>query len=236
LHHVGAAALGIVALVLSQSRTVQLITAATLIFFVPSKFIQKTATIFASVAFVAVFLVFCTGFADYRFNPFVTLSHDDSAWARANEYAAAIRILSEHPLTGAGLGPVTTFEYQMYIQSGSPFFPQDLGALGVWVAYGMPGLILFFLCTYLCFFWWRHFDVREPMKSVLFSVGIMNGLYGIIAPTIFMASGRVFLAVFIFLYLEHLSRRRVARHSAVPANVGPSLTSGIDKKPFASAS
>ncbi|PPQ38784.1 O-Antigen ligase [Rhodoblastus acidophilus] len=236
LFHIISATLGIAALALSHSRVAQGLFVATLILFIPSSFIRKTASVASALVFIAVFLVACIGIIDYRFNPFIELSHDDSAWARANEYTAAIRILGEHPLTGAGLGSSTTLEYQMYINSGALFFPNDLGALGIWIALGLPGLVIFFACTYLCFFWWHHFNVSEPLKSVLFSVGIMNGLYGIIAPTIFMASGRVFLAFFIFLYLEHLSRRRAARHSAVPVNVGSSLNSRVNKKPFVSAS
>jgi hypothetical protein len=197
--HIIPLALSITAFYLAQSRSIS----AILILSVWMMFLKKTEILWLNTigfgAFVSWSFVMLYGIVDHTFNPFIAFQDDSSGWVRYAEYETAQRVISNDPVFGTGIAATLSPVYQAIVANSAGFFAAaDIGSIGIWTYFGFAGLIFFFIITYLSFFPGRYIDDFGWYSKVLHGIGFLIALYGVIAPTLMLADGRLFFAVVLY--------------------------------------
>lgn len=145
---------------------------------------------------------------DTNFNPYSWFSSDTSGFARSLEYDTARQLIREHWFFGVGIAPGS--EELEAVTGSKTFAAGDLGAFGIWYDWGLIGLALFGIASWIC---------CMPIKGMgtdtwpLFLTGCLIAGYGCSAPIVFYPAGATFFAVLLGLWLA--SRQRM------PASVEP---------------
>ena len=188
--------LSLVAIWLSGSRTFQVLFCVimALTLFRVMKLGTRIAlfAIFAAVASVILLGLFVPGF-----NPFELFASDASGYARALEYGYAVEVVRHNWLFGLGI-PGSAIAQQDYLHTPAyePFYPADLGAIGPWVTFGLPGMVAFFAASYLCIVR-PMIDRLEPEMKALGLTCVLCGMSGIISPSIILEQNTMFLSLLI---------------------------------------
>ncbi|WP_419827841.1 O-antigen ligase family protein [Sphingomonas sp.] len=168
---------------------------------------------FLAVMAVAGLLLF--GLYQEGWNPFNAMSWDDSAYARALEYRTAVETIRQHWLGGIGLaGDFDAMQHFLRTEKYKPLYPTDLGVLGPFLLFGLPGLIAFVLVVYFCIVSEiRHRRTGET--AALRLNAILCGVYCILSPTVMLEPGSAFLAMLIALRLRSVTDQAPPPDSAV---------------------
>jgi len=133
-------AIVVLALVQAQSRVYALLAVGTAALYLLD-LLRPPIRLVIGAVFAAVIMAILFGAAILDWNPFALVDWDSSGAARAMSYAALQPLLSAHPLTGLGLpsGP----DGLGALVGRSYVFWEDLGAFGVWTAFGALGAAIF---------------------------------------------------------------------------------------------
>jgi hypothetical protein len=150
LGHFLAFALAVSASALSISRVFLAVNLAVflLYFFTRNIRLVSIAT-FAMYILVALYLM--TGIFDTSINPFDISSTDTTTLYRKYEYDVMVTHIHEDPVIGIGL--YDSNAGISYYVGRMLFFPSDIGIIGVWMMFGLIGVLLLgFLPAYICCF------------------------------------------------------------------------------------
>lgn len=167
-------------------------------------------------------------------NPFGALDYDTSGHFRVIEYEMAREILREHPIAGLGIQSSLKRDSAIFVRDpdgANPWdiitlYPGDIGAVGLWLSFGLHGLLLTLYGTWLCFSFRTSARVPARIAETLRTTGSVIGTYGIIAPTIFGGSGTMLFALIV---ATHLNAR--ARSRADAPTIPPTLTAVTPGQP-----
>lgn len=157
-------------------------------------------------------------------NPFRALDFDTSGHFRVVEYQIAREILREHPIAGLGIQSSLKRDTAIYVRDpdgANPWdiitlYPGDVGAVGLWLNFGLHGLLLALYGTWLCFSFRASPNMPARIAETLRTTGSVIGAYGIIAPTIFGGSGTMLFALVVATHLGARARSRAEAPSMPP--------------------
>jgi hypothetical protein len=230
--HIIPLVLSIWALYLAKSRTFSVI----LIFSVLMMFMSKTQISWLKRigfgAFVLFVLAMGYGILDDTFNPYIPFrAVDDSGWARFVEYECARDIISNDPVFGTGIAPTLSVAYQFISNCQHVFAADDIGAIGIWTYFGFAGLIIFFILIYLSFFPGHHIDDFGWYSKVLHGIGFLNGLFGVLSPSLLLGDGCLFFAVVLYSAFYGAPRKKFPRGFSSEAQRVHEKRIGSEKKP-----
>lgn len=190
-------------LYLSGSRYISLLlVVATIIYFIIRNS-NITRNIFFTIFFVGLcFVIFVI--ASHNYNPFdgfvsEAASHGDvSAWARWKDIDIANKLIPEHWAFGIGI-PNGLDAYKP-VSGVAYFYPQDIGLVGVFVMFGVPGFLFYtFICFCACTSHKKLSLNNLSLKLGLGLAGAIMALFSHLAP-IFAGNavpfGVLYLAIF----------------------------------------
>jgi hypothetical protein len=156
--------------------------------------------------------VYFYGLFDQSWNPFKLLTSDSSGLARSLEYETIRYLLWQNPITGVG---IPSFQTEVERLTGNLFFAAgDLGALGPWFDFGLYGLVLFFIGSFIATMPPTRID--DSFAQPLFLTGCMMAGYGCLAPVLFSPGGSTYFALLLGLWLD---RGRSGPSTLPPAGV-----------------
>jgi len=137
------------------------------------------------------------GIVDVGWNPFSFFGDDSSGAFRNIEFFVARAQIWNSPLFGVGIPPSAT---DLWALARQDFFSSgDLGVTGIWLDFGLVGLAMFFLGSYLCT---RPIQaVSDELKWPLSLTGCFIAGYGCLAPVIFYPAGSTYFAVILGLWV-----------------------------------
>ncbi len=159
-------------------------------------------------------VVYLYGLVNVDWNPFSGFSGDSSGDTRIKEYDAARFALLAHPLFGFGL---TADDKAVSAVVGDLFFSSgDIGIIGIWWDFGLIGIVLFMIGSYICCK--PISGLSSDLAGPLFLTGCMMVLYNAVAPIIFYAGGSNYFCIILGLYLDQSSAQR---GGAGPSGLAP---------------
>ncbi|MBB3955515.1 hypothetical protein [Novosphingobium sediminicola] len=194
-------ALFAICLFLSGSRLISAMTILAFGLYLVTQTSQLVRTVFFPI-FLIGFLTTCFMIITHSFNPFDSFVNENtrfgdvSAWARWKDIALTNALIPDHWVFGLGLpngvegyGPITHVNY---------FYTQDIGILGVFMTFGVFGLLLYgFICFAACF-GSDKLQIDPIMKIGLNLTGAVLAVYSLLAP-VFTGSAIPFAALFMAL-------------------------------------
>ncbi|MFN3819232.1 O-antigen ligase family protein [Blastomonas sp.] len=177
------------------------------------------------------FLAFMTGIVlsmmiiiNPELNPFLYFG-DQSASVRTNSIDIASQKIGDFLITGAGI----SFGIENYkpISGITYFFPGDIGMIGIFFVYGLPGLLLYILICYLGCTSYARIVAKGYSSDIATSVmltAVILSLYSLQAPMFNGgSSGVLFATMFIALALDKTAIGRASqRRAGTPSGVHPS--------------
>jgi len=205
-----ALALVLLALIEAQSRTFSALAALVALLFLSGLLGPATRWVLAFTFTLATAAVLA-GVALPGWNPFDRLVADASGQARASAYAALQPLLSGSPITGIGL-PGSRQMFDGLLGQGYAYW-EDLGAFGVWAAFGLAGLVAFLLLAYRAL---AGLYPRNAEEEALSLAAVTAALFGVISPSLWSGSATIVANLVVALWLERRTRRIAAIESQKP--------------------
>jgi hypothetical protein len=186
-----------IAMVLSQSRVITILAASLTILAllrVSATSIRiSSLTIVWSAAAISIY-----GLIDQSWNPYSIFSLDSSGKFRMWEYELARDLISKNFFSGVGFAP-TQWHLWNFLNYNY-FSANDLGIFGVWVDWGLIGLVIFLIAGHISCASVR--GMPELLRVPLFQVGCLMAAYGCIAPIIIYPGGATYFAVLFGYWLD----------------------------------
>lgn len=146
----------------------------------------------ALAAFLAISAVLVIGLAFPTFTPFS--GDDGSAHVRASEYEIARHYIRQWPILGIGF-PSVNRSYQEFLAVDA-FAASDLGLVGIWLTFGLVGMLLFVASAVVCATAYRdRYD--QVTRDALALTGAMLTAYAVIAPTMWYSEATLLLALLV---------------------------------------
>ena len=195
-------AVSIVAITMSQSRFPQFI----MLLSIAGNGFRVTTRPF-TIAFMTMFVVISTvllfGLFDPYFNPYAPMSYDSSAYSRVLQFEKARTLVWEYPFFGVGLVP-NPAELSI-LSSMEDFYSTDLGITGLWVAFGLYGIVIL---TIIAFTIGREALFHKERDTIEFAV-LLTAVaaigYSVLVP-LFYASSQIFVAISLALIFNRPAR------------------------------
>lgn len=139
---------------------------------------------------------------------FQFMAWDPSGAARVTGYDALQPLRAQHPLTGIGLPPGRE-AFDLLV--GEPYvYWEDLGAFGVWTAFGVAGLLAFLAIAYRCLF---GVATSDPYRQAVSLAALAAAFFGVVSPSLWSGSSSVVANIVVALWLAD-------RHATLPVMDG----------------
>lgn len=151
---------------------------------------------------LAGYLLILSGLFIPDWEPFGYFADDNSGFARLLQYRHILPFLKSYWLEGVGVSSSTlVFETYMRVPTTFAVYPTDLGPVGVLLVFGLPGLLVYFLMTYLMIVPAIPPPVTAARQALQLTC-IVLGVQGIISPSFMMEGNALFFALLVSLWIQ----------------------------------
>jgi len=160
-------------------------------------FITRNARVPGWICFailVSISFVLIAGLYFPTYNPFIHPG-DASSYVRAEEYEIARQYILRWPILGIGFPSLGPRGYKEFL-AVDVFAASDLGAVGIWMTFGLAGLVMFLVSALICTFSYRE-RYDQVTRDTLALTGAMMTGYAVIAPSMWYNEATLFLALLI---------------------------------------
>jgi hypothetical protein len=166
---------------------------------------RRTMRILLSIGFTAGVLINLAGVVLPDWNPYSFVASDASGFAREIAYDVLKPLVASNFLFGIGIPPAVV-DFTAFV--GRPFvFWEDLGPLGMWASFGLPGLLVFLSLAYMCIMGVkRNAEVSILHYQALSFTALSFGLAAVFSPDLWVGSSAVFLNMLLAMWLRSSSR------------------------------
>ncbi|MGE4324403.1 MAG: hypothetical protein AB7E60_15420 [Sphingobium sp.] len=137
--------------------------------------------------------------------PFALFDDDGSGFARLLAYRHITPFLQDHWLLGVGIaGSNASLQHYLHTPTHYSVYPTDLGPIGPLFVFGIGGLLLYVLLTYLMIVKRLPYRIAAlwPERAALHLTAMVCGIAGIISPSFLLETNSFIPALMIAGWLQ----------------------------------